>query len=61
MPNKKHIEENDETLMNLRISRRLLDEFKEVAKSKDETASQAVRKFIRQYVKRSQTQEQAQA
>jgi len=45
---------NDEALMNLRIPRPLLEEFKQATKSKDETASQAVRKFIRQYVKQAQ-------
>lgn len=51
----------DETLMNLRISRPLLEEFKQAAKSQDETASQAVRKFIRQYVKQAHKLAQAQA
>ena len=44
---------DDEALMNLRIPRPLLEEFKQAAKSQDETASQAVRRFIRQYVKQA--------
>ena len=42
---------SDETLMNLRIPKNLLEEFKQATKEQDETASQAIRKFIRQYVK----------
>lgn len=51
----------DEALMNLRIPRPLLEEFKQAAKAQDETASQAVRKFIRQYVKQANKLQQAQA
>lgn len=51
----------DEALMNLRIPRPLLEEFKQAARSQDETASQAVRKFIRQYVKQANKLAQAQA
>ena len=50
----------DEVLMNLRIPRPLLDEFKQATRAKDETASQAVRRFIRHYVKQS-SKPQAQA
>lgn len=51
---------NDEALMNLRIPRPLLEEFKQAARNQDETASQAVRKFIRQYVKQANKLAQAQ-
>lgn len=54
-------QKNDEALMNLRIPRPLLEEFKQAARSQDETASQAVRKFIRQYVKQANKLAQAQA
>lgn len=37
-----------------RVPTSLLDEFVEAAKSKDETASQAVRKFMRNYIKQAQ-------
>jgi len=57
----KEQKKSDEALMNLRIPRPLLDEFKQAAKAKDETASQAVRKFIRQYVKQSQAHNRPQA
>lgn len=54
-------QKTEEALMNLRIPRPLLEEFKQAAKSQDETASQAVRKFIRQYVKQAHKLAQAQA
>lgn len=47
-----------------RVPASLLDEFAEAAKSKDETASQAVRKFMRNYIKQAQqvqNRQQAQA
>lgn len=50
----------DEVLINVRIPRPLLDEFKQATRAKDETASQAVRRFIRHYVKQT-NKPQAQA
>lgn len=43
----------DDALMNLRIPRPLLEEFKQATKAQDETASQAIRKFIRHYIKQA--------
>lgn len=54
-------QKTEEALMNLRIPRPLLEEFKQATKAQDETASQAVRKFIRQYIKQAHKLAQAQA
>ena len=54
-------ETESEKLFTARIPASLLEEFKQAAKAQDETASQAVRKFIRQYVKQANKLAQAQA
>lgn len=47
-------ENESEKLFTTRIPASLLEEFKQATKAQDETASQAVRKFIRQYIKQAQ-------
>lgn len=48
-------EENlKEKLFTARIPSALLEEFKQATKAQDETASQAFRKFAREYIKQAQ-------
>lgn len=50
---KKKDQENQEKLFTARVPAELLDDFKKAAKNQDETASQAFRKFMKQYVKQA--------
>lgn len=47
-------QEEKEKLFTARVPADLLEEFKQATKTKDETASQAFRHFIRAYIKQAQ-------
>ena len=53
---KKKEQPEQERHFTARVPSSLLDEFAEAAKAKDETPSQAVRKFMRNYVQQSRQQ-----
>lgn len=56
---KKQVEQ--ERHFTARVPASLLEEFAEATKAKDETASQAVRKFMRNYIKQVQQVQRQQA
>jgi len=55
------MKKDEEKLFTARVPADLLEEFKQATKVKDETASQAFRQFIRQYVKQAQKLSKAEA
>lgn len=54
MQNKKKEEQEKDGRFTCRVSSTLVEEFAQATKQQDETASQAVRKFMRQYIKQAQ-------